>query len=596
MAQDIYSSINPAQLEAVRHEGGPLMVVAGPGTGKTRVLTSRIAHMIKARRICPEQILAITFTNQAASEILKRVSKWLGLGSGQDTIGQHHRVIPTVATFHGWALSYLKSLPGIQTRAPIDQRDAKDIVREACRHYGIPTRKAKGYYQAISRAKQQFPPSMEGEGEEARAVFAYYQDYLARFRLWDFDDLILEALRMLHDGENAREFRMKSPFILVDEFQDVSPAQYQLTRSMAGTNSEITVIGDPNQAIYGFRMASPRFLKDFAIDFPDTRRIYLSTSYRCPQVFLDAASAVLEPEGEHLNASSGIKTKIQIMGFKDPAREARWIASTIEKLVGGMSFDSINDGTAQGTDFRSLSDLAVLFRARRLGKEIAKALGRRGIPFQEASRPDPLSGKDLRMLWRIYEILGNRAVEHHLARLPGDPATWKARIEKISREHKGANRSELLERLLDFSGIDIKDPAIQGILGKIAKAPEDWPLTLVFQREADLLMTRIEAVSLLSLHASKGLEFPIVFIAGCEDGIIPWHGSDLEEERRLFYVGITRASERLFMTYANKRMLFGKTVRAQRSRFIDGIPADKFETIKHRARARRKKSRQRSLF
>ena len=200
------------------------------------------------------------------------------------------------------------------------------------------------------------------------------------------------------------------------------------------------------------------------------------------------------------------------------------------------------------------------------------------------------------MLWRIYEILGNRAVEHHLARLPGDPAIWKTRIEKVSREYKGADRSEVLERLLDFLEIDSGDPTIQGILDKIAEGPEDLPLSLICQKEADLLMTKIEAVSLLSLHASKGLEFPIVFIAGCEDGIIPWHGSDLEEERRLFYVGITRASERLFITYAQKRTIFGKPARAKRSRFIDEIPADRLETIKTRPRQKRRRPRQKSLF
>ncbi|NIA08248.1 MAG: UvrD-helicase domain-containing protein [Nitrospiraceae bacterium] len=584
---DWSSVLNPAQLEAVFHQTGPLLVVAGPGTGKTRVLSYRIGYLIDTGIARPDQILAITFTNQAAREISGRLSQILEF-TGSDNQ-------PRIGTFHGWALGLLRENLGEGARLPIDERDARGICRDAVRDLGLPLVRPQDIYKRISRAKQYYPPRID-EDEELEAVSRAYHALLKKYGLWDYDDIILEALRLFEDEKIRTEFHKDVPFVLIDEFQDVSPAQYALVRAMVKKDGDITIIGDPNQSIYGFRGADPRFMHQFSIDFDGVKAVTLDTAYRCPQAFLDAAQGVARIRDISLKSAKKETPKIEIRSFKDPIAEAKWVARTIEQRVGGLSFDSLNDGTARGIDLKSLSDVAVLFRARALGTQIAKALSSQGIPFQRADNPDPLAQEELRSIWRIWEAVRGRAVAYHLKRMPGNMGLWSNRVQDLRSMSKKKDGPYLLGSIMEILGLDANRPLLRALQHTVERHPEEDSLAVLIRMESDMLDVNIEAVSLLSIHAAKGLEFPVVFLIGCEDGIIPWKEADQEEERRLFYVGLTRASENIYLTHVKCRRLFGQDMDAGPSPFILDIPKDLLVRGQAQRPKRPRRPRQGRLF
>jgi len=559
--------LNPAQLEAVLHQTGPLLVVAGPGTGKTRVLSYRIGYLIDAGIARPDQILAMTFTNQAAREISGRVSRLLDSESFEG-----ERQIPRIGTFHGWAMGLLKETLGEEARLLIDEKDAKGLCRDAVRNLGLSVARPQDIYKRISRAKQYYPPRID-EDEELEAVCRAYHALLKKYGLWDYDDLLLETLRLFEDDKTRTRFHGDVPFVLIDEFQDVSPAQYALVKAMARRDGDITVIGDPNQSIYGFRGADPKFLRHFSMDFEAVKTVTLDTAYRCPQAFLDAAMGVARGENVvYLKSARKETPKITIRSFKDSMAEARWVAKTIEQRVGGLSFDSLNSGTASGSDLKSLSDVAVLFRAKALGSRLAEALSSQGIPFQRADSPDPLAQKEIRSVWRIWEAMKGRAVQYHLERMPGNGDLWDKRVRDLRSRSQGQDGPQLLSSIIEMLGLDLNRPILSALMHTVERHPEEDSLAVLLRNEADMLDINIEAVSLLSIHAAKGLEFPVVFLVGCEDGIIPWREADSEEERRLFYVGLTRASEKIYLSHVRRRRLFGQEINKRPSPFISDIP------------------------
>ncbi len=588
--------LNPLQERAVLYTGGPLLVLAGPGTGKTRVLTQRIINLIKSGRARPEDILAITFTNQAAGEISKRVKEGLGEKGTCDQISQQ---APYITTFHSWALNFLRSELGKDARLPIDEEEATFLFHEALKNIPAASSKKNRLLSRISLAKQHYPPLAE---DDPLFVEAYksYEALLGLHGLWDYDDLILEAIRLLTIPDIREKFRCSRPYVLVDEFQDVSPAQYELLRLMAHEMGEITVIGDPNQAIYGFRGASPEFLDRFQRDFSNVCVIRLDTAYRCPQVFLDAAGAVISEERSRcaLTSEKGKGPLITTREFSSQEGEASWIAKTIEKMAGGLSFESVHGGCKGEDGLRSLSDFAILFRTNHLAKVVADKLSRAGIPFQRSMRETLLSDPEVRLVYHLWEASRGRNIDYHLKRIHDYDPRHEKKVQEGLPELKGLRGENLLDSIVELLDISLNAPKIRALKNIVLRYGAVDCLPLILRHEADGMEVNIEAVSLLSLHASKGLEFPVVFIIGCEAGILPWEGSDLREEERLFYVGITRASERLFLSYVRSRKFFGKKLPGKGSPFLSKIPRDLVEQEKSTVKKKKKNIRpkQKTLF
>ncbi len=582
--------LNLLQRKAVEHRGGPLAILAGPGTGKTRVLTTRIWHLIRSETARPSWILAITFTNQAAREIQARLEAMLPGG----------REVPKVTTFHQWSLEFLKGLPGMEAYNPVDEAGARELKIQAARDVGVEARRISRVAESLGLAKQFWPPGLPDMDEETEKALRVYQAYLGRYKLWDYDDLILEAVRVLEGANDLRDQVQKSlPFLLVDEFQDVSPAQYQLIKCLAQPGSDVTVIGDPDQAIYGFRGASPEFIYEFQRDFHPVTTITLKSCYRCPQIVLDAAQAVLSSD-KGLESEMGQGQLIIRRSFKSPSSEARWVAGTIEELSGGLSFDAINFGQAGSGEAMPLDSIAVLFRTRVVGDVVAEALSQRGIPFQRADRRDSLSAMGLLPVHHLFEVARGRNREYHLGRLERELKKHKRQaLHEFLQEVRGANGPDLLRRAMDFLGMDEASPQAR-LLNRLAEtADEIASLTLLLRNEADLLEIKIEGVRLLSLHAAKGLEFPVVFIVGCDHGVLPWDDSPLDEEKRLFYVGLTRASKRLYLSSSGRKTLQGKTLPGTMSPLLSAIPSNLFEAqpggpVKKTRRSR--KPKQKRLF
>ncbi len=581
----ILDALNPAQREAVTSGKGPLLVQAGPGTGKTRVLTCRIAWLLEKE--AHGRFLAITFTNQAATEISGRVRALAGPDA-------ENRV--KVATFHSWALSFLKECNA--ERHVVSQADAVGIMAEVMKKSGL-RGQPRAVFQAVSRARQYWPVRAPENMPEFRAVFQAYQAAKKEYGVWDFDDLMVEAVHALERAECRKEFRRAFSAVLVDEFQDVSPVQYRLLRAMMPPDGQVTVIGDVNQAIYGFRGASPAFMNRFAEDFVQVKSVTLSRAYRCPQIFLDAARRVIGQEcAPELKSARGTGRRIIFKPHRDTVAEARWIAHEIERNVGSLSFDSMNAGTAQGNIMRSLADVAVLFRTRRVGEEVARALFEEGVPYQLSAKRDPMEQESLRNIWRLYEAVRGRSAEYHLSRLPGRRDRWVRIGNNLKAAAPGLELPELLKSIASALDIEIDQPEVAGLIEAARHHPEVDSLAVLLRDEVDVIRSRTEAVSLLSLHASKGLEFPVVFIAGCDDEVIPWKGSPVDEEARLFYVGLTRASERLYLTYPRKCRVNGAVRSRRPSIFIKKIPDDLKMTpvAKKRQRKSTMKQRQKSLF
>ena len=593
--EQMLASLNPAQREAATYNIGPLLVLAGPGSGKTRVLTSRIAWLLSQDKAEANEILAITFTNQAADEISQRL---------QEALGQE---LPRVSTFHSWAYQLLKEgRLDKELLTPIDEELAKDLFKDCALNLGHKAKEAGELYKTLSKLRQEWPLNVDSV-PTLNKLYGEYRQQLHRLGVCDFDELILDALRLLSDDHDLRqELIAKIKWILIDEFQDVSPAQYELLKLLAPKNANITFVGDPCQSIYSFRGAEPELINHLQADFPGLETIWLDICYRCPQNFLDGASHMLKAGAPNLFvpklvSSKGTGKKIALKVCRDEYTEARWIARTIDKIVGGLSFDSINFGKASGQTMRSFNEIAVLYRLNALGDLLEKELKLQGIPVNRPGKAVKSINSDLKKLHHLWEIVHNKNRKFHLEMLAAKTAEDKVNESSLRELELMCLRiepAELLLKLAQYLELDIDSPSIQGLLKRVKHQQGSFNLSLFMRDEADLLDLNFEAVSLLTLHAAKGLEFPIVFVAGCETGLIPWKENKLiDEERRLFYVGLTRAEDELYLSYAKKRSFWGQRIKGEPSPFIKDIPGNLLRPIKtQRTKKQKAKTRQLTLF
>jgi uncharacterized protein (TIGR00375 family) len=554
-AAGLLAQLDEDQRVAAQTVEGPLLIVAGPGSGKTRTLTYRIAHLVAERGIAPEHCLAITFTRRAAAEMRERLSHLIP--NDAEKVAVH--------TFHSFGLTLLRehgSAAGLQRGFRIaSEAERIELLVETL---GLTTHKAERLIRAISREKR----TQCWAGAEAADAIAAYARALALRDLIDFDDLIALSVRALvADAGVAAHCRERWRFLSVDEFQDVDEQQYRLLNLLAppATNN-LCVIGDPNQAIYGFRGADASCFDRFRHDYPTTMLVRLARNYRSSGTIVTASSQLIAAQhpaprpGEPIAAIvRDMHERIAVHTAPTERAEAESIVKTIEHLIGGHTFFSIDSGRATGARPADLSfsDFAVLYRTDSVSAALCEAFERSGIPYKKSSHVPLAEEPAVRTL--VQELDGEAPLADALT-------AAAARIEARAEGGNPAATALALQRLT----------ALAASCGNDRDRFND---ALALTAQAELFDPRADRVSLLTLHAAKGLEFPVVFIVGLEDGLLPLHWSEpddaaLAEERRLFYVGMTRAKDRLILSRAEQRHWRGAVRRLEPSPFLRAIETE----------------------
>lgn len=596
--------LDPYQHEAVTSGNGTHMVIAGPGTGKTRTLVGRIDYLISERHIAPGEITAVTFTNKAAIEMKNRCSTFLS--------GKKLRTL-TIGTFHGICLQLLKEYTPENPPVLIDEVTASSIMHEVIDTLGI-SAKPSEILRKISRAKTLAAPAEESLNEDACRCSGMYQKKLASFGAIDFDDLLVETVNLLKAGVLKKTSLKRFGYLLVDEFQDINEIQYELVKQWGKCSGNVFIIGDPHQSIYGFRGASPRFFKLFQDDFPKTREITLTRNYRSPEAVVESAKCIIShctdaaTQPVRFSAVHSEKSSIRLVTTRSDFNEASFIAEEINRIVGGVDMLAAHRFSGGNRSY-GFSDIAVLYRTHRQAEVIERRLIKEGIACRIAGRDTSLHSpavsavlacvkftgnyNDIFSLMRILRYFnaatdiaahyaaGERTPEHLQMVLDTNLLCNVSSILALCGEKVGkCSPQELLVLLSEALGCG--DDESIGRLLQIAELSDDIPSlvnTVMLGSDADVLRNGFgrpqgDAVLLSTLHAAKGLEFPVTFICGVNDGMLPLQNSqgeiaDIDEERRLFYVGITRAREQLICTAAAKRSFFGEMRESAPSRFAD---------------------------
>jgi ATP-dependent DNA helicase UvrD/PcrA len=562
---------------------GPLMIIAGPGTGKTRTLTHRIAYQAATGDLAPDRFLAVTFTRRAAGEMRDRLRSLTGLArlDGPDSPGgpdgPGSSALPaefTVTTFHGLALRLLTEYHQ-QAGLPADARVADEAARlEAATRVAGSERDGRRLLAVLSAG----PPtgdSAAARGTDLEAGRAAFRAELATAGLLDVDELIGRAAGLLRGHPDvAAALRKRWPRISVDEYQDVDERQYDLLRLLAGPGHGLTVIGDPDQAIYGFRGADVAFFLRFGADYPSARTVRLTRNYRSSPGVVSAAVQAIAPStlipGRELVAAraparAATGPAVVLHEAASEQAEGTWIAAEIDRLVGGTSFHSLDSGRVDSRQRHTslgLSDIAVLYRTDAQTPPLLQALNRAGLPYQKGSH-DRLSRRPgVRDIVRELRLADPEGAAGDPA--PMDGPTGSEGDGVVRCLHAAVGRltgpSSLARGRWAGEAVDIlaAGEALAPLARRCGDDLDQFLTEVTLGGEADALDPRADAVTLLTLHAAKGLEFEVVFLAGCERGLLPlwWPdaGTDEEaEERRLLFVGMTRARARLLLSYAARR-------------------------------------------
>ena len=564
---DPLAGLDPEQRHAAQTLDGPLLIVAGPGSGKTRTLTHRLAHLIRARGVAPECCLTLTFTRRAADEMRERL---------QALLPHVARTIP-LFTFHAFGMTILQehwNAAGLQRGFRVaSDAERQDLLRD---RLGVSTSGARRLLSAVSVAKRtgRTPPDVK----QAAACDTYAHAMEAR-NLVDFDDLILRAVQVLESDDGVREaYRARYPWVSIDEYQDVDEQQVRLVKLLVPRDGNVCAIGDPDQSIYRFRGADVRLFHRFAEDFPGARVARLTRNYRSDRNLVSVASQVIAPAGSAHAATSMLDDAphlITLHEARTDKAEAEFVVQSLERLFGGHSFFSIDSGRSRDAEAADVSfaDVAVLYRTEAQADAVAEALHRSGMPFQQRAHTRLLDHPGAAALMD--------AVRAHHTDAPIAARLASARDSAASTPEAAADANAafpLLHPLALTCGDDL-----DRFLSEAALATQ-----------VDTWDPRADRISLLTLHAAKGLEFPVVFIVGCEDGILPLtfgaaEPAALEEERRLFYVGVTRAKTRLFLCRATQRLWRGRLQSLPPSPYLADIEERLLERRRAHPSGRRKK-------
>ncbi len=575
--------LNPQQRIAVDHFYGPALVLAGPGTGKTQVLTFRIAELIKTKGIDPQNILAVTFTNKAAKEMKDRIYKLLKNGA---KAGKLH-----ISTFHSFGYSILKKHCDKIGR----DKDFLIIHEDEKRHVllnriNCEKNRVKQISILITEIKQGLKPTDAIEDEILAEQFKNYEAALQKQNAFDLDDLIFRTVCLFREHPDiCNYYRDKFQWIMIDEYQDINFAQYQMIRYLLpDKNANLYVIGDPNQAIYGFRGADVTFIKTFIENFPEARFYSLKKSYRCSEFILKASSQVIQDKSAESCLLEGINRGVKItIAYQNTARaEAEYIARTIEEMIGGLRFFSIDSRITEGdrnAEITSLADFAVLCRLNRQIEPIEKAFNDHSIPFQTIRETPFFKQEPVKSIINILKISINPQKIFLRDSLVAELGITNQMIEEILDivRHQESVQEKIKAIINNcFPILDIRGNALFEELIDICSGyrndSEQFVNFTDLGTGIDIYKPETESVALMTLHAAKGLEFECVFIAGCEDGIIPYslienRVSDYDEEKRLLYVGMTRAKRFLILSHARKRFIYGREYNLKRSPFISNI-------------------------
>ncbi len=596
---DILNKLNAEQKAAVIQTEGPIIVLAGAGSGKTRVLVHRLLYLVIEKKVRPLNILLVTFTNKAAGEMLERTLK----------IFTEHKITeqPIVGTFHAISSKILRR-DGGNIGIPIgfqifDEQDQLETIKEAFSFLDFSPKeiKPKAVLNAISQAKNQMITASTYESiahgyfqEQVSKIYPIYQGLLKERDALDFDDLLLQTIELFKKTPDALAYyQNKFQYVLVDEYQDTNEAQYQLTKLLGGKTRNIAIVGDFSQSIYSFRGADFRNLEKFKRDFPESKIFPLSQNYRSTQKILDAATSVITNNTLHPVLSLWTKNKEgeEIIIF--PADSEH---SEAEFIIGEVLMAKQNNPSLK------FSDAAVLYRTNAQSRALEETFLHNSIPYvlvggtrfyERREVKDVLSylsylanPKNKVALKRIIKIGKKRAdkfLEYAKEVLEGNSITKKPTIELMDEALAKADYLSLydegdpeekarIENIKELRSVAIEFPDLTQFLENVALVEQEYMPDKLTNGEKN-------AITLMTMHAAKGLEFKIVFIVGMEEGLFPHSQSlldthELEEERRLCYVGITRAKEKLYLTFAKRRLYFGQFVSNSISRFIYELPEE----------------------
>jgi DNA helicase II / ATP-dependent DNA helicase PcrA len=659
-------ALNRQQRRAVENNEKAMIVIAGPGTGKTRTLTHKMAFLTLEKNVPSENILAVTFTNKAALEMRRRLEMLL----------KKTKIKAFVGTFHSLCFHILKQQEK-DACTVVDEKDRelllKDAIKQAKKSVDSIHIKPKKLLEQIVSAKQNIldPDEWLKHTDDPKkkvfhAVYRSYQELLVIQRLWDYEDLIFKTVRLLETENHITDsYRKVFQYIFVDEYQDLNHGQYRIIKALVppGLDKKICVVGDPNQSIYGFRGSSAEYFNRFVKDYPDAQIIKLTQNYRSTQTILDGSYQVIQSQGKNsfkeriYSEISGQKT-ISVIEANSEKSEAVAIGKTIEQLMGGTGFHSIDFGHVHERQSQvnfGFSDFAVLYRTSEQNKVLTQIFDAAGIPYQVVSRENILNSKSIGNLVSLLKVVegtgsfvdferSSKLIAPSLAkksleifkswclrkRLSLESALIHARrfpikemgrtlqtklvdvtgeIFKIKNEIQNLSMGEKLLFISDYTRLSNSDQwdqettrALKQVIDLYTHSDadtKDFLKTCALQTDTDMYQYQWERVAMMTIHASKGLEFPVVFICGCEHGLLPFQSvytepADIEEERRLFYVAMTRAQHRLYITFSKTRKRFGKIKKQTLSPFVREIEEN---LVTHEAMApfKQNKTTQRQL-
>ncbi len=629
---DILAALNPAQRKAAEITEGPVLILAGPGSGKTRVIAHRVAYLIKICGVNPYHIMAVTFTNKAAREMKERLEQLLGQAVEALTLGTFHAICARILRREGEVI-------GLDSSFVIyDEEDQLSLIKQALEELSLDPKQyaPRSLHSAISAVKsrlispQSYAQRISSYFEEiAHRVYQRYQGLLTQSQAVDFDDLLMKTVQLFDDNPKIlSRYQSHYVHILVDEFQDTNIAQYMLMKQLAGKYHNICVVGDPDQSIYSWRFADLHNILNFEKDYPEAKVVKLEQNYRSTKTILEVASDIIstnvQRKPKELWTENEAVSKVSIIENYSEEEEAQFVVSEAEKLV---SQDKI-----------SLKDCAVMYRVNAQSRVLEETFMRYGVPYRLVGGTRFYQRREVKDIIAYLRLIHNPQDNVSLARVINVPgrgigqrtlghlqswarahdaslyeASGQAAEEKVLRSHINqvligfsALIHELIAQKRELSLVELLAEILERtkyreyIQGKeggeerwenvmelksVAREydelnPEEALATFLEKvslvSDIDELDEKADAVTLITLHKAKGLEFPVVFIVGMEEGILPYRKSfdapeEMEEERRLCYVGVTRAKKRLYLLRSHRRSLFGSSSANLPSRFLKDI-------------------------
>ena len=637
----ILDGLNEKQREAVTTTEGPVMIIAGPGSGKTRALTHRIAYLLAAGKAQPRDILALTFTNKAANEMKERVERLVGDDARGMWVGTFHSSFARLLRMEGDKIGYTKDF------SIYDTTDSKRLIKQQMQGRGLDTDlvKPRSAQRMISSAKNQMIGPEEysslargDQQEEVAKVYPAYEQALRQANALDFDDLLLKPIELFNEHEDVLEkYQKRWQYVHIDEYQDTNQAQYVLARKLADRHNNLCVVGDDAQSIYAFRGADITNILNFENDYPDATTIRLERNYRSTQNIIRLADSIIEENDDQIdkslwtdNAEGEYVGLMEALSEKDEAQK-------IERRIRDLNL-------RQGIEY---GDFAVLYRTNAQSRAIEEALRKENVPYRVIGGTSFYERKEIKDVLAYLKLLVNpndtaslQRVINYPTRGIGDKtqerllryaqehglSLWQAveRVEEIETLGTRAERAvgsfrdlmaryiskvdsepadELARDLIQDAGVlsDLREEHtrenlrrwenVQELISALAEyvANEDDATISTFLQQVALMTDEDESdddgdkVTLMTLHAAKGTEFPVVFVAGLEEGLFPLEQAtqekaELEEERRLFYVGVTRAEKRLYLSWARSRYRYGEQTSNTRSRFLEEVDSDVVRT------------------